>query len=63
MQSNTILVILIIYRTYNQPDTIYYRCANELDKYIAPYLNTLKDEVNTDGGKRVSGINKKIKKK
>ena len=63
MQSNKYFKYFLLNRTYNQPDTIYYRCANELDKYIAPFLNTLKDEINADGGKRVSGINKKIKKK
>ena len=50
-------------RTYNQPDTIYYRCANELEKYIQQFLNTLKDERNASEEQRVPGVSKKIKKK
>jgi histone acetyltransferase len=50
-------------RIYNQPDTIYYRCANELEKYITQFLNTLKDEKGSqDPEKKVLGVSKKIKK-
>ncbi|KRX08151.1 Bromodomain [Pseudocohnilembus persalinus] len=36
-------------RKYNQPDTIYYKAANDLEEYITPHLNTLKDNQNQEG--------------
>lgn len=30
-------------RTYNQPETVYYKCANELEEFISPHLNNLKE--------------------
>lgn len=32
-------------RYYNQAETIYYKCANELESFIQPYLHSLKDNV------------------
>ncbi|CAD8161559.1 unnamed protein product [Paramecium pentaurelia] len=43
-------------RNYNQPDTIYYKCANELERSIDDYLKKLKDE------QQIPGVSKKIKK-
>lgn len=28
-------------RLYNQPQTVYYKCANELEEFITPHLNAL----------------------
>ena len=30
-------------RTYNQPDTVYYKAATELEDFITPSLNNLKE--------------------
>jgi len=29
-------------REYNNVNTVYYKCANELEKYILPYINQLR---------------------
>jgi histone acetyltransferase len=47
--------IFINCRTYNQPETIYFKCANDLEDHINPYLNSLNDgtfEVNPGENKR-----------
>ena len=31
-------------RTYNLPETIYVKAANELEEFVTPYLNSLKDD-------------------
>jgi len=31
-------------KTYNLPETIYYKAANELEEFVNPYLITLKDD-------------------
>lgn len=60
-------------RFYNQPETIYFKCANELESYILPYLHSLKDNVmwsddesdlNQEKKNRVKapGVKKKIMK-
>lgn len=61
-------------RFYNQPETIYYKCANELENFILPYLNSLKDNVNSNSDdesdpnqekkirSKIPGIKKKIMK-
>ena len=46
-------------RQYNQPDTVYYRCADELEAYIDTFLESLKE----DKEERKIPVNKKIKKK
>lgn len=30
-------------RLYNQPETVYYKCSNELQDYITPYLEALEN--------------------
>ena len=30
-------------RLYNQPETVYYKCANELEEYLKPHLESLKE--------------------
>ncbi len=30
-------------RLYNQPETVYYKCAGELEEYIKPHLESLKE--------------------
>ena len=30
-------------RIYNQPETVYNKCANELEEYIKPHLQTLRE--------------------
>ncbi|KAL4509276.1 hypothetical protein ABPG72_018207 [Tetrahymena utriculariae] len=59
-------------KIYNQPDTIYYKAAKELEDFIEPYLNKLKDakESNTPsnntsapGSKKPLPVRKSIKKK
>ena len=30
-------------RIYNQPETVYIKCANELEEYIRPHLESLKE--------------------
>lgn len=32
-------------RFYNQSETIYFKCANELENFILPYLHSLKDNI------------------
>ena len=61
-------------RFYNQPETIYFKCANELEGFILPYLHSLKDnvmqsddesEINTAERKsriKAPGVKKKIMK-
>lgn len=60
-------------RYYNQPETIYYKCANELESFIQPYLHSLKDNImqsddefdqNTQrlGRPKSVGVKKKISK-
>ena len=63
--------ILKIFRNckiYNQPETVYFKCATELEEYITPHLTNLK-EGKTDAlfvEKRLTGAknkNKTIEKK
>lgn len=57
-------------RIYNLPETIYVKAANELEEYINPYLDQLKDdqikpERSVSGEKTAQkgqGVKKKIKK-
>lgn len=30
-------------RSYNQPETVYFKCANDLEDYITPHLNALNE--------------------
>lgn len=49
-------------RLYNQPETIYYKCANDLEDFIIPHLNALKDgslEVNIPDFRRGQKVNRK----
>lgn len=49
-------------RLYNQAETVYYKCANELEEYIRPQLEALKDgtlEINLGESKRTLGKSKK----
>ena len=44
MFKNDILLIFTNAREYNNVNTVYYKNANELEKYITPYLNQLKED-------------------
>lgn len=49
-------------RLYNQPETVYYKCANELEEYARPHIEALyKGELLLD--KRASKTKSKDKKK
>ena len=60
-------------RDYNNVNTVYYKNANELEKYITPYLDQLKeddDDLGSPSGDmkkssimKLSKHSKKIKKK
>jgi len=42
-------------RLYNQPETVYYKCANDLEDFITTHLNALNDgsfEINIGDNKR-----------
>jgi len=58
-------------RIYNLPETIYVKAANELEEFVTPYLNSLKDDQNKNVERSVSsekfphkgpGVKKRIKK-
>lgn len=58
-------------RRYNQPETVYYKAADELESFINPYLNSLRtdkcgfapDLTETEEKKEnIPGIKKKISK-
>jgi histone acetyltransferase len=49
-------------RLYNQPETVYYKCAGELEEYIKPHLESLKEgrvELNGNEFKRPTKNSKK----
>ena len=59
-------------KIYNQPETVYFKCASELEDYITPHLNNLKEgktdalfsEKRLAGGKnKKKTIEKKTKKR
>lgn len=52
-------------RAYNQPETMYFKYANELEDYILPHLNALKDgslEINMPDFRRNQNKNARSKK-
>jgi histone acetyltransferase len=49
-------------REYNNVNTVYYKCANELEKYISPYLEQLKEDESADESENYLGISKTSKK-
>lgn len=52
-------------RSYNQPETVYFKCANELEDYIKPHLNSFIDgtlEINEMISKKMNHLNNGKKK-
>lgn len=58
-------------KIYNLPETIYVKAANELEEFITPYLNSLKDDQTRSNERAASaekapqkglGVKKRIKK-
>ena len=59
-------------KIYNQPETVYFKCASELEEHITPHLNSLKEgksdtmcerRLATGGKNKKKAIDKKTKKR
>lgn len=49
-------------KQYNQPETIYYKSANQLQSFIKPYIEKLKDDKNNTMEVETSNLKRKKKK-